>query len=38
MEGLALESKLFALCAPTEYKREGATAFLEKRPTRLAGC
>lgn len=30
-EGLALEGKLFALCAATDDKKEGTTAFLEKR-------
>ena len=34
-EGLALEGKLFALCAATEDKKEGTTAFLEKRPPRF---
>ena len=36
-EGLALEGKLFALCAATEDKKEGTTAFLEKRPPRFQG-
>ncbi|VWB58547.1 short chain enoyl-CoA hydratase [Burkholderia aenigmatica] len=30
-EGLALEGKLFALCASTDDKQEGTAAFLEKR-------
>jgi enoyl-CoA hydratase len=30
-EGLALESSLFALCAATDDKKEGTSAFLEKR-------
>ena len=36
-EGLALEGKLFALCAATEDKKEGTTAFLEKRPPKFQG-
>ena len=36
-EGLALEGKLSALCASTEDKKEGTTAFLEKRPPRFQG-
>ncbi|MGA7384606.1 MAG: enoyl-CoA hydratase-related protein [Methylocella sp.] len=36
-EGLALEGKLFALCAATEDKREGTAAFLEKRPPKFEG-
>jgi enoyl-CoA hydratase/carnithine racemase len=35
--GLALEGKLFALCAATEDKTEGTQAFLEKRPPKFAG-
>jgi enoyl-CoA hydratase/carnithine racemase len=30
-EGLALESSLFAICAATDDKKEGTSAFLEKR-------
>ena len=36
-EGLALEGKLFALCAATEDKKEGTTAFLAKRPPKFQG-
>ena len=36
-EGLALEGKLFALCAATEDKKEGTTAFLEKRLPKFQG-
>jgi enoyl-CoA hydratase/carnithine racemase len=36
-EGLALEGKLFALCAATEDKKEGTIAFLEKRPPKFQG-
>jgi len=36
-EGLALEGKLFALCAATDDKKEGTTAFLEKRPPKFVG-
>ncbi|MDB5861556.1 MAG: Short chain enoyl-CoA hydratase [Ramlibacter sp.] len=36
-QGLALESVSFALCAGTEDKREGTTAFLERRPPRFSG-
>jgi enoyl-CoA hydratase len=31
VEGLAIESALFSLCASTHDKAEGTTAFLEKR-------
>ena len=30
-EGLAVESSLFSICAATEDKKEGTSAFLEKR-------
>ena len=34
-EGLALEASFFGLCAATEDKKEGTTAFLEKRAARF---
>jgi enoyl-CoA hydratase len=37
-EGLYLEATLFGLCCATEDKREGTTAFLEKRPAQFKGC
>jgi enoyl-CoA hydratase len=36
-EGLALESKLFALCTATQDMREGTAAFLEKRAPNFTG-
>jgi enoyl-CoA hydratase/carnithine racemase len=36
-EGLVIESSLFALGAATEDKREGTSAFLEKRAPKFAG-
>ena len=36
-EGLLLEASYFGLCAATEDKKEGTTAFLEKRPPRFQG-
>jgi enoyl-CoA hydratase len=36
-EGLVLESTLVALCTSTEDKKEGTTAFLEKRAARFNG-
>ncbi|MCW3100771.1 MAG: enoyl-CoA hydratase [Chthonomonadaceae bacterium] len=36
-EGVLLEATLFALCASTEDKQEGTTAFLEKRAPRFQG-
>ncbi|WP_165979421.1 enoyl-CoA hydratase-related protein [Paraburkholderia guartelaensis] len=36
-EGLALEAAYFGLCAGTEDKREGTTAFLEKRAPQFLG-
>jgi enoyl-CoA hydratase len=35
-EGLVMESSLFALCASTEDKKEGTSAFLEKRAPKFA--
>jgi enoyl-CoA hydratase/carnithine racemase len=36
-EGLVMESSFFALCAATEDKKEGTSAFLEKRASKFAG-
>src|SRR4051794_38762182 len=36
-EGLSLEASFFGLCAATEDKKEGTTAFLEKRPANFHG-
>jgi enoyl-CoA hydratase/carnithine racemase len=36
-EGLALEASYFGLCAGTEDKKEGTSAFLEKRPAQFHG-
>jgi enoyl-CoA hydratase len=36
-EGLALEASLFGLCASTEDKKEGTSAFLAKRPPQFLG-
>jgi enoyl-CoA hydratase len=36
-EGLALEASYFGLCAGTEDKKEGTSAFLEKRTPHFAG-
>jgi enoyl-CoA hydratase len=36
-EGLLLEASFFGLCAATDDKKEGATAFLEKRVPRFNG-
>src|SRR5712675_2840838 len=36
-EGLLLEASYFGLCAATEDKKEGTTAFLEKRTPRFQG-
>ena len=36
-EGLALEASYFGLCAGTEDKKEGTSAFLEKRAPRFQG-
>jgi enoyl-CoA hydratase len=36
-DGLAIESALFAICASSDDKREGTTAFLEKRGAQFTG-
>jgi enoyl-CoA hydratase/carnithine racemase len=36
-EGLALEASFFGLCAGTEDKKEGTSAFLAKRPAQFQG-
>jgi len=36
-EGLFLEACLFGVCCATEDKKEGTTAFLEKRPAAFKG-
>ena len=36
-EGLYLEATLFGVCCATEDKKEGTTAFLEKRPAAFKG-
>ena len=36
-DGLFLEATLFAICCATEDKKEGTTAFLEKRPANFQG-
>ena len=36
-QGLALEASLFGLCAATEGKAEGTSAFLAKRPPNFHG-
>jgi enoyl-CoA hydratase len=36
-DGLLLEASYFGLCAGTEDKKEGTTAFLEKRPPQFSG-
>ena len=36
-EGLALEASFFGICASTEDKKEGTTAFLEKRAAQFHG-
>jgi enoyl-CoA hydratase/carnithine racemase len=36
-DGLFLEATLFGICCATEDKKEGTTAFLEKRSANFAG-
>src|SRR5260370_1026306 len=36
-EGLLLEASLVAICTSTEDKKEGTSAFLEKRPAKFQG-
>jgi enoyl-CoA hydratase len=36
-EGLLIESSLFPICASTDDKREGTSAFLEKRAAKFQG-
>jgi enoyl-CoA hydratase/carnithine racemase len=36
-EGLALEASYFGICAATEDKKEGISAFLEKRAPKFHG-
>src|SRR6184192_1340915 len=36
-EGFALEASYFGICAATEDKKEGTSAFLEKRPAKFQG-
>jgi enoyl-CoA hydratase/carnithine racemase len=36
-EGLLIEASLFAVCASTDDKKEGTSAFLEKRPPKFHG-
>jgi enoyl-CoA hydratase/carnithine racemase len=37
-EGFALEASYFGLCAATDDKKEGTSAFLEKRAPQFHGC
>jgi enoyl-CoA hydratase/carnithine racemase len=37
-QGFALEASYFGLCAGTEDKKEGTSAFLEKRAPQFRGC
>jgi len=34
---LALEASFFGLCSGTDDKKEGTSAFLEKRPAKFKG-
>jgi enoyl-CoA hydratase len=36
-EGMSLEASFFGLCAATEDKKEGTSAFLEKRAAQFQG-
>jgi enoyl-CoA hydratase len=36
-EGMFIEATLFGVCCATEDKKEGTTAFLEKRPAAFKG-
>jgi enoyl-CoA hydratase len=36
-EGLLLEASLFAVCASTDDKKEGTSAFIEKRSPNFRG-
>src|SRR5207248_1227189 len=36
-EGLLIEASLFAVCASTDDKKEGTSAFLEKRAPKFQG-
>jgi len=36
-EGLLIEASVFAICAGTEDKKEGTSAFLQKRPPKFQG-
>ncbi len=36
-EGLLIEASLFAVCASTDDKKEGTSAFLEKRTPKFQG-
>jgi enoyl-CoA hydratase len=36
-EGLIIEASLFAVCASTDDKKEGTSAFLEKRAPKFQG-
>ena len=36
-QGLVIEASLFAICASTDDKKEGTSAFLEKRTPKFQG-